>query len=83
MTDEWLAETLVMCDEQSHLETVSVNRVELQKRLEELYWHNVPCVRMNEAARKMKEYPDGVCRCGGIPQTAADGTCFYCHGKVK
>ena len=83
MTDEWLAETLVMCDEQSHLETVSVNRVELQKRLEELYWHNVPCVRMNEAARKMKESPDEVCRFDDIPQTAMEAVYFYYEGKVK
>ena len=85
MTDEWLSTTIVMCDEQHHLETVAVSRVELLKRLQQLEWYAQHAERMNEAARKAKDYTftDTICRCGGIPQTAMEAVYFYYKGKMK
>ena len=94
MTDEWLSTTIATCREQHHLETVAVNRLELLKRLQQLEWYAQYAARVNEAARKAKDYtsPDGVSRCGGIPQAACkcagirmvmqNGRCWHCEGKV-
>lgn len=60
MTDEWLSTTIVMCDEQHHLETVAVDRVELSNRLHQLAWYERHAARVNEAARQLRKSKEAI-----------------------
>ena len=79
MNDEWLSEVIAHCRNHPDWLNILVSRKDLLACMQDLQ-------RLRELeSRKVwkpKATINGVCRCGGIPQTAADGTCFYCHGKV-
>lgn len=79
MTDKWLNEVISNCENVKFHRYVKINPYELLFRLKELQR-----LRKRESLALPREPSiDGVCCCGGIPQTAADGTCFYCKRKVQ
>ena len=78
MKSEWLETTLSACDCMSG-PMISVEVQYLRAHLKEL-----KRLRKRESLASPREPSiDGVCRCGGIPQTDMNGTCFRCKGKVS
>ena len=80
MNDKWLNVVISNCENVKFHRHVKINPYELLVRLKELQR-----LRKRELLALPRDETGAISALGALasPQTAADGTCFYCKGKVK